>query len=241
MIPFTSIASPNLTTLKPPKNRSNSFYVTNNTHSCLKQFSRKKCLLHFDHHHFDYHFTRGREDGDHYHWADGPSKSPCPWGWVIHGVVYFFRLHFPARLRRLLPHRHRLHQLHLLRQCSSPHGCAKRKMTVTTIVSMYTYRHLFGKSCPITAIAKRTMSNFIKRNFNFRYSVVYLRERKRGAHSSRQYTYAEQLRIWSYAAVPRVLQKHKAILAIHSLITIFVEERDLVFPEVSLSEMMRND
>lgn len=142
---------------------------------------------------------------------------------MIHGVVYFFRLHFPARRRRLRPHRHRLHQLHLLRQCSSPHGCAKRKMTVTTIVSIH-----IDKISPdnrITAIAKRTTSNFIKRNFNFCYFVVHLqeRERERGTHSSRQYTYTEQLQIRSYAAVLRALQKHKSILAIHSLITIFVE------------------
>lgn len=166
---------------------------TYNVHCCNSLSKKRKMLRSFW---LSFH-SRGREDGDCYRWADGPSKSPCPWGWVIHGVVYFFRLRFPARHRRLLPHRHRLHQLHLLRQCSSPHGCAKRKMTVSTIVSMciyiYMYRRLV-KSWLITAIAKRTTSNFIKRNFNFRYSVVHLQKRERGTQElATIYTYAEQL------------------------------------------------
>jgi len=55
-----------------------------------------------------------------YRWEDGLLKSPCPWGWASHAAECFCHRRCSGHLR------HRLH-LHLLLQCSSPHGYVNGK------------------------------------------------------------------------------------------------------------------
>lgn len=76
-------------------------------------------------------------------WEDEPLRSPCPWEWVNHAAACSYHRRCSGHLR------HRLH-LHLLLQCSSPHGWTIEKRETSLVCSDHIRRYAVNYLTSIT-------------------------------------------------------------------------------------------